>query len=169
MRTTVRNAVAGLAVVAATALLTGCGADDKIAEKSVEKAIEDSASDNGEDVDVDIDDDKVTITGEDGTVTWGGTERPKSLPEDFPLPDGEITYAMDGPDGAMVTMDVDDAEEAFDDALAELELDGWKRVSVTESGTAKVAMLQGESESESVMMTADSEAGNISFIVSIGS
>ena len=34
---------------------------------------------------------------------------------------------------------------------------------------AKVAMLEGKSESESVMMTADSEAGTISFIVSIGS
>lgn len=170
MRLTVRAAAAALAMTAATTMLAGCGEDaaEKAAERSVEKAIEDNAGKDGEDVDVDIDGEKVTIEGEDGTTTWGGTDRPESLPEDFPLPDGKITYAMDSPDGAMVSIEVDDADEAFDESVAELETQGWKRISLTQAETGKVAMLEGESEGDSVMMTSDPAAKTITYIVSFG-
>ncbi|MCD6638653.1 MAG: hypothetical protein LT071_01910 [Nocardioides sp.] len=169
MRHTVRTTMAALAVVAAGTLLAGCGGDagERAAERSVEKAIEDGAADSGEDVDVDIEDDKVTIEGEDGTTTWGGTDRPESLPEDFPLAEGEITYAMDSPDGAMVTIEVDDAAQAFDDALADLEGQGWKRVSVTEAETGSIAMLQGESDTQSVVITSDPSSDTLSYLVSL--
>ena len=169
MKTTARRALAAALLIPVVSLSAACGSDDadeKAGEELAEKMIE-SGSDG--DVDVDVDDEKVSIETDEGKTTYGGTDRPESLPDDFPLADGEITNTVDSPDGAMVTIKVDgDRIEAFDESLATLEGQGWTRDMRSEAGTVLTATLTGENEGESVMISADSSTGEITYIVSLG-
>lgn len=166
------RALIAAVLIAGTGVLAGCGsgeeASDKAADAVAEKALEAAAEESsGGDVDIDVDDEQVTIEGEDGTYTMGGTERPESLPDDFPLAEGEITYAMESPSGSMVTVKVDDVGSAFDQALADLEAAGWTRSSVTEAEDGAMATLTGESEGDSVLITTSPTAQEISYVVTI--
>lgn len=78
-----------LRVVGATllvaALLSGCGAEEKMAEKTTEKILSQDGSD------VDIDGEKVTVKDKDGNaMSFGeGVELPDDFPADIPLPQGD--------------------------------------------------------------------------------
>lgn len=73
------------AALLVAALVTGCGADEKVAEKAAERALSKDGAD------VDIDGEKVTVKDKDGNVTsFGeGVELPADFPEEVPLPQGE--------------------------------------------------------------------------------
>src|SRR5690349_1717268 len=97
------------AMVVATSLVAGCGggspsenAGEKIAEEAMESA-------GGGDVDVDIDDDQVTIEGEEGTIKVGTGDVPDSFPDELTIAEGEVISSVDTPEGAMVSVKVDDA------------------------------------------------------------
>jgi hypothetical protein len=52
---------------------------------------------------------------------------PDGFPGELTIVDGDVVSSVDTPDGAMVTVAVDDAIAAFDDAVADLEGNGWTR------------------------------------------
>lgn len=74
------------ATLLVAALLSGCGADDKLSEKAVEKAL---SKDGAQ---VDIDGDRVTVEDEDGNVSsiGEGSQVPDDFPEEVPLPEGDF-------------------------------------------------------------------------------
>lgn len=168
MRAVAKAAVAGLMVV----LVAGCGGDDlsekaseKVGEKAIEKAIEQGAEEEG--VDVDIDGDKVTVDGEDGSMTMGGTDVPENFPDDLELPDGEITYAMDSPQSSMVTMTVDDLDATFEALVADLEGKGWKNNLNMDSEGVKMATLSKD-DTTGITIQADSGSGDLVVMSSVG-
>ena len=108
-------------VVGAAALtfaVSGCGAEDELAEKLTEEAVEGAAGG-----DVDIEEDGVTITGEDGEEATIGTKLPDDFPvDDVPLMEGTVLSAT-AVDGAtyMVMLEVEGTpEEAQEEALGML-------------------------------------------------
>lgn len=169
MKTTARRALAAALLIPVVSLSAACGsssADEKAGEELAE-----------------IDSSRALMVMSTLTSTTrrfpsrptkarrrtGAPTAPSSLPNDFPLADGEITNTVDSPDGAMVTIKVDgDLIEAFDESLATLEGQGWTRDMRSEAGTVLTATLTGENEGESVMISADSSTGEITYIVSLG-
>ncbi|MDR7251985.1 hypothetical protein J2X46_000961 [Nocardioides sp. BE266] len=160
-----RRAAGAVVLVAATGLVGGCGGDsagDKAGEKLAEQALEDA----GEDVDVDIDGDEVTIEGEDGTVKVGSGEVPDAFPDELSIVDGDVLSSVDTPDGAMVTVASDDAVAAFDQAVADLEANGWTKQQVTETGESRLAMYsKGD---QSAMVVADGTTGQVTYTIGAG-
>ncbi len=80
-----------ISLMVIVSLLAGCGARQKLEDKVAEKLVEGALGGN-----VDIKGDEVTIKGEGGDVTIGGTEWPdseiaKQIPE---FKDGKITSSM---------------------------------------------------------------------------
>ncbi len=80
-----------LLLAAILLMIVGCGAKQKMEEKIAEKFVESALGGN-----IDIDGDEVTIKGEDGEVTFGSNEWPKSdvankIPE---FKSGKITSAV---------------------------------------------------------------------------
>jgi len=165
-----RHAAGGVVLVAAVGLLGGCGGDsagdragDEIGEELAEQAIEDSG---GEDVDVDIDGDEVTIEGEDGTVKVGTGDVPDGFPGELTIVDGDVVSSVDTPDGAMVTVAVDDAVDAFDEAVADLEANGWTREQLTEAGETRMGVFS--KDEQQVMVMADGTTGQVTYTVGAG-
>ena len=161
-----RRRVAGAVVLAVAVLTSACGGDsasENAAEKLAERTLEDAS---GGDVDVDVDGDQVTIESSEGTITAGTGEVPESFPDDITLPEGTILSAIDAPSGSVVTLEVDDALAAFDDAVADLEGAGWTREQLTEAGETRVAMFSKDSEQAMVM--ADAGSGQVTYTVGAG-
>jgi hypothetical protein len=156
-------------LVAATALVAGCGGDsgsDTAADEAGEKLAEQALEDAGEDVDVDIDGDEVTIEGEDGTVKVGTGDVPDAFPDELSIVDGDVVSSVDTPDGAMVTIATDDALAAFDEAVADLEANGWTKQQVTETGESRMAMYaKGD---QSAMVMADGTTGQVTYTIGAG-
>jgi len=115
----IRTVVVLATAVALAFTVTGCGA-------IAEKAVEDTTG-------VDVEDDSVTITGPDDeqtTVTSGTDSLPEDFPEDFPVPDGDITSSSTITSGDTtefyVTIDVDEEpKQAYDSLKSALEDDGY--------------------------------------------
>lgn len=104
----VRTGGLALAVAAALAAtgLTGCGAEEALAEKVAEEGVEAAAgagSDGDVEVDMDGEDGEVRVEGEDGSLVMGSDELPEGFPDDLPLPEAghEVLSAMEvtGEDG----------------------------------------------------------------------
>ncbi|WP_374457793.1 hypothetical protein [Nocardioides sp.] len=163
-----RRAAGAAVLVAATALVGGCGGDasDSAADEAGEKLAEQAIEDAGEDVDVDIDGDEVTIEGEDGTVKVGTGEVPEAFPDELSVVDGDIVSSVDTPEGAMVTIATDDAIAAFDEAVADLEANGWTKEQVTETGESRLAMYSKGDQSAMVM--ADAASGQVTYTIGAG-
>ena len=165
-----RRGVGAVVLVAATGLVGGCGGDsagdkvgDNVGEEIAEQAIEDSG---GEDVDIDIDDESVTIEGEEGTVKVGTGDVPDAFPDELTIAEGEIISSVDTPEGAMVSVTVDDALAAFDDAVADFEANGWTKDQVSESGEIRTARYsKGD---DHAMVIADGASGTISYTIGAG-
>lgn len=103
---------AALAVTVAAGLaatgMSGCGAEEALAEKVAEEGVEaavGAGNDSDSDVEVDMDgeDGEVRVEGEDGSLVMGADELPEGFPDDVPLPeaDHEVLSAMEvtGEDG----------------------------------------------------------------------
>lgn len=161
-----KRLVATIALLCVAGLVSGCGSDEpseKAAEKLVESAIKDGSD---SDVDVDVDGEKVTIESEDGKITAGGTERPESLPANFPLAEGEITYAMESPSSVLVVVQVEgDIKAAFDNTVSELEAQGWTRQMVSSGDGEFAGMFQGETEDDALIVAGDAAEGTLSYSV----
>lgn len=167
-RIAVRRAAGAAVLVAVAGLVTACGGDDadevagqELGEKLAEQAIEDSGS---EDVDVDVDGEDVTIESDEGTISVGSGDIPDSFPDDLSVPDGDVVSSIDTPEGSSVTLDVDDAVAAFDEALADLEANGWTRETVTESGETRMAVLSKDGGSAMVM--GDTSTSQLTYTIS---
>jgi hypothetical protein len=167
-RIAVRRAAGAVVLVAVAGLVTACGGDDagekagqKLGEKLAEQAMEDAGT---EGVDVDVDGEDVTIESEEGTISVGSGDIPESFPDDLAVPDGDVVSSIDTPEGSSVTLDVDDAVAAFDEAVADLEDNGWTRDTVTESGETRLAMLSKGGESALVM--GDASTGQLTYTIS---
>lgn len=164
-----RRAAGTLVLVVATALVAGCGGDsgsDTAADEAGEKLAEQALEDAGEDVDVDIDGDEVTIEGEDGTVKVGTGDVPDAFPDELSIVDGDVVSSVDTPEGAMVTIATDDALAAFDEAVADLEANGWTKQQVTETGESRMAMYaKGD---QSAMVMADGTTGQVTYTIGAG-
>lgn len=165
-----RRTAGAVVLVAAAGLIGGCGGDsageqagDKVGEELAEQAIEDSG---GQDVDVDIDGDEVTIEGEDGTVKVGTGDVPDGFPGELTIVDGDVVSSVDTPDGAMVTVAADDAIAAFDEAVADLEANGWTRDQVTEAGETRMGMFN--KDDQQIMVMADGTTGQVTYTVGAG-
>lgn len=171
MRLTAHRAIASAIVVPLLLVAAGCGSDDstssdKAGEKLAEKMIE-----NGDDnVDVDIDGEEVSIETDEGTTSYGSKDRPEALPDDFPIADGEIVTTMDSPGGAMVSVKTDDdVTDAFDQAVSDLEEQGWTRTMLTNDEGTSGAMFTGDTDEKSVILTGDDSTGELTYVVSLGS
>lgn len=110
------------AALLVAALATGCGADEKAAEKAAETML----SKNGSKVD--IDGEKVTVEDDDGNVTsFGeGVELPDDFPEEVPLPQGDYkvnsVYSQGGETTMMLVFEASDLkslEEHLKSGLAD--------------------------------------------------
>lgn len=147
-----RRALVAPLVLAALATTTSCGGDD-VAENRAEDAIEDAS---GGDADVDIDGEQVEITTSEGTVTMGKGDLPDGFPDDIPVIDGEIALAMGAADaGYQVSLIVDDAEAAFEQAVAELEDAGFTKEDGSEMlGVNTVALTRDD---QTVILSAGGE------------
>ena len=160
-----RRKAGAFALVAATALVSGCGgasdeAGERISEQLAEQALEEAGTAG---VDVDVDGEDVTIESDEGTIKVGTGDVPEGFPDDLSIVDGEITSSVDTPQGSAVTVAVDDADTAFDEAVADLEAHGWERVQLTETEGSRLAMYsKGE---QSAMVMADSTNGQLSYTI----
>lgn len=113
------------------ATLAGCqSAADEIVEQAAERA---AKAESGDDVDVEIDDDggTINVNGEDGTnIDIGGGELPDGFPDEFPLPEGEVTAAMRSGDddtsySVLVATGFADVAEAAAALESDLEANDW--------------------------------------------
>lgn len=162
-----RRTAGAVAMVAATALVSGCGGDsagdragEELGEQLAEQALEDAGTSG---VDVDVDGEDVTIESDEGTIKVGSGDLPDGFPDDLSLVDGEIVSSVDTPQGSAVTVAVDDADAAFDEAVADLEANGWERVQLTETEGSRLAMYaKGE---QSAMVMADGASGQLSYTI----
>lgn len=162
-----RRTVGAVALVVATALVSGCGGDsageeagEKLGEQLAEQALEDAGTAG---VDVDVDGEDVTIESDEGTIKVGTGDLPEGFPAELSVVDGEIVSSVDTPQGSAVTVTVDDADAAFDEAVADLESNGWERVQLTETEGSKLAMYsKGE---QTAMVMADSATGQLSYTI----
>ncbi|RYB94513.1 hypothetical protein EUA93_09255 [Nocardioides oleivorans] len=166
-RIAVRRAAGAVVLVAVAGLVSACGGDDasekagqELGEKLAEQAMEDSGS---EDVDVDVDGEDVTIESDDGTISVGSGEIPESFPSDLTVPEGEVVSSVDTPDGSSVTLDVDDAVAAFDEAVADLEANGWTRDTTTETGETRLAVFSKDDGTAMVM--GDASTGQLTYTI----
>jgi hypothetical protein len=158
-----RRAAGAAVLVALAGLVSACGGDDageKAGEKIAEKALEDAGTAGA---DVDIDGDNVTIESDEGTVKVGTGDVPESFPSDLSIPDGDITASVDSPQGAMLTIDVEDPAAAFDEAVADLEANGWTRVMVTDAEGTKMA--QYSKGTDSATLLADEASGQLTYTI----
>lgn len=159
-----RRAAGAVVLGAVAALVAGCGggsASESASERIAEKAIEDSGT---EGVDVDIDGGDVTIESDEGTIKVGSGDVPESFPEELSVVDGDIVSSVDTPQGASLTVAVDDPIAAFDEAVADLEANGWTREQLTEAGETRLAMFtQGD---RTAMVMADGSTGQLTYTVS---
>ncbi|SEB74560.1 hypothetical protein SAMN04489844_0972 [Nocardioides exalbidus] len=166
-RIALRRAAGAVILVAVAGLVTACGGDDasekageKLGEKLAEQAMEDSG---GGDVDVDVDGEDVTIESEEGTIAVGSGEVPDSFPSELSIPDGEVVSSVDTPQGSLVTLDVEDPAGAFDEAVADLEANGWTRVMVTEAEGTKMAQYSKGDASATVL--SDDASGQLTYTI----
>lgn len=153
----------GLLIVALAFAVTGCSSiGDKIGEKVGEGVV--GAVTGG---DVKVDGESVTISGDDGDVTFegGGTDLPKGFPSDFPMHDKvvvESASTVTGDGSSMFYVDLTskmDPDELHEWYLAELE-DGWEITSDTSmvsdgEETYLVSAKRGETEATLTIVTAD--------------
>lgn len=100
-------------------------AGEKLAENILEKA-------TGEKVDVNSADNSLTITSDEGTMSFGSTELPKNFPTDVPLyPQNTLTFAHVGAgedaDSASATFESDDSVDKVSEWYkSQIESNGWK-------------------------------------------
>jgi hypothetical protein len=138
-------------------LIAGCG------EGVAEKAIEEAAEQTGDNVDVDINTDEgsVSISGENGDVTWQVGEN-VSIPEGFPtelIPEGAkvlsaVTSTESGSESQMVVFETSsDDKEIYDYYLSALPEAGYEI-------TNKVRMESGD-QGNAIAVQGDGPDGTI--------
>ena len=169
-RIAVRRAAGAAVLVAVAGLVTACGGDDadEVAGQELGRSSPSRRS----------------RTPAARTSTWTSTVRtspssptkapsrsaratcPDSFPDDLSVPDGDVVSSIDTPEGSSVTLDVDDAVAAFDEALADLEANGWTRETVTESGETRMAVLSKDGGSAMVM--GDTSASQLTYTMQRG-
>lgn len=127
----------GLITVATLVALmaTGCTnpfrkkVEEQVAEKMVENIFERAT---GEKIDVNSADNSLTITSDEGTMSFGSTELPANFPKDVPLyPQKTLTFSHVGSgedaDSASATFESDDSVDKVSDWYkSQLESNGWK-------------------------------------------
>lgn len=158
-----RRTTGAVVLVLAAGLVSGCGGDspsENAGEKLAEQAMEDAGS---EGVDVDIEGEDVTIESDEGTISVGSGDVPEGFPEELSIVDGDIVSSVDTPEGVSVSVGVDDATAAFDEAVADLEANGWAREQLTESGETRMALFTKDDRTALVM--ADGTSGQLTYTI----
>lgn len=112
-------------VIALAVGVSGCGA---IAEKAGEKIAGDAIGGK-----VDVEDDKVTVTGDDGsTIISGEQELPDGFPSDVPVyEDARITASLTGgsdsePTYTITFLSNGETAKVYDWYMAQIKAKGWK-------------------------------------------
>ena len=157
-----------LALVVALAALTVSACGEGIAEKAIEKA----AEQEGQDVDVDIDskDGSVSISAEDGEVSWQAGED-VDIPEGFPkdlIPDGAkvvsaMTSTESGSPSQMVVFETSAGDkEMYDFYLEALPKAGFEiteklRMDGGENGSA--IAIQAKGPDSTIVVSGGGETG----------
>jgi hypothetical protein len=119
----------GLTLAAGAALVGGVAAcsPENIAEKVIE-----AGSDGQVDVNIDEGDGSVTIEGEDGTATFGGSGAlPDGFPDAVPVVKGDISYSqsMSGENGTSYSVLISvsgTVEEVFTEVTSDMTGAGFK-------------------------------------------
>ena len=158
-----RRTAAAVLLVALAGLVSGCGGDaasEQAGEELAEQVMEDSGA---EGVDVDVDGEDITIESDEGTVTVGSGDVPDGFPEELSIVDGDIVSSVDTPQGVSLTVGVDDATAAFDEAVADLEANGWAQEQLTESGETRMGVFTQDDQTAMVM--ADSASGQLTYTI----
>ena len=147
--------------------LSGCGMEDKAAEKLTEEAIEGAAGDGTE---VDLDDEGITVTDETGAESSIGTTLPESFPVDeVPLVEGTIVAAS-AVDGASYTVMVElegEPEEVQQEALGMLEDAGYSNEGEQNAEGYLTAQLVKEGFDVSVTSMDAEELVQVQYIVGV--
>lgn len=157
-----RRAAGAALLVAVAGLASGCGdsAGEAAGERLAEKAMEDAGAQG---VDIDVDGEDVTIESDDGTISVGTGDVPDGFPDELTIADGEVVSSVDTPQGAAVTVQVDDVAAAFDEASADLEANGWERAQITETEGSRLAMYtKGD---QSAMLIGDDATGQLTYTI----
>lgn len=126
----------GLASCAALVTIVATGCTNPVQKKVEEQAAEKMAENifekaTGEKVDVNSADNSVTITSDEGTMSFGSTELPANFPTDVPLyPQKTLTFSHvgsgDDADSASATFESDDSVDKVSDWYkAQIESNGW--------------------------------------------
>ncbi len=125
-----------LATVATIFTLTATGCTNPL-QKAVSEQTTDLATERilekatGEKVDVNSADNSLTITSEEGTMSFGSSELPKNFPTDVPLyAQKTLTFSHVGSgedaDSASATFETDDSVDKVSDWYkAQIESNGW--------------------------------------------
>lgn len=164
-----RRTAGAVALMAVTGMASACGGDsgdeagERVGEQLAEKAMEDSGA---EGVDVDVDGEEVTIESDEGTIKVGTGEVPENFPEGLSVVDGDVVSSIDTPEGSSVTLDVDDATGAFDEAIADLEANGWTREQLTEAGETRLGTFSKDGQTAMVM--SDTTSGQLTYTIAAG-
>lgn len=159
------TAVAATLVLSCGALVSGCGADDAIAERVAEEALEGAASG---DADVDIDDGEVKIETDEGTVSFGD-DLPDGFPlEEVPLVEGDVVAGsgITG-EGWTVGMLVDGSrEDSYAQAKERLNDAGFKAAGseITTEGMSSYTAENDSYQVNVVVMSGD-EGTNVNYTV----
>ena len=164
-----KSCVGGVVPLAFALVLSGCGAEEKLAEKATEEAIE-AAGDGAE---VDIDGDEMTVTDENGDSASIGTSLPEDFPsDDVPLLDGTIVSATaTGGTSFMVMMDVEGEPEAVhDEALGQLTGAGYSEDTDMSSEGYYATTMTKDGFRVGVTSVAGSESGvtQVQYVVTVG-
>lgn len=153
-------------VVGVLAVLSGIGyfANQFLAEKVTEKAIETAT---GGKVNVDADKEKVTIETNDGKLTIGQNEIPKSFPSDITVYKGaKVTSSAETDEGLSVQLTTNDsASTVYDFYRNDLKENGWKETSNSTYGDT--SMVSAEKSGKSVLITVSKDTSNDGTVISI--
>jgi hypothetical protein len=145
---------------------------ERLAEKATEAAFE-AATDDGKGGKAKIDISKGTLTITDGKGGGGmfaagaGAKLPASWPKDFPVVAGaKVTFALDTPNGASVTLETaDPVQKVYDYYATTMPAQGWKinvRTSSDDGGT--LMMTKDPKRSATVVVSGSS--GKTSVVLS---
>lgn len=175
MTNTTRVSVA-VAVVAGAFVLASCSPGDLLdsaIEKGVEKGFEAAT---GTDIEIDEDGGQISISGEDGDVTFGsGAGLPDGFPDEIPLVDGEITGGMriseGDTDGFMASVATSGSiGDVYDQATGLLEGAGFTEQSSADMGGMRTVVYEpnGAIVSLGVNFIEDTDQGvvNVSYTLS---
>lgn len=152
--------------------LTGCSDTvEGIAEGTVERALEDELGDS---VDVEIGADGYTVDTEDGTTTVGDGEVPPDFPSDFPLVDGEVTFAQSLDTGDATTWTVlvtaaGDPAAITEQVLGQLESGGYAVDQAGELSSEEDSggSLLAEKDDVSALVVVAQEGGDVAVTYSV--